>query len=51
MPMPFGRDISIPSVSEAQEVLEYVLATYLESSMTNYTLGGFWGMAKGGKLI
>ncbi len=51
IPMPFTSGISIPKVSGAQKVLGEVLATYLESAMTNYTLGGFWGMAKGGKLI
>jgi len=51
VPMPFSSDISIPNVSKAQKVLGDVIATYLESAMTNYTLGGYWGMAKGGKLI
>ena len=51
IPMPFARDISIPNVGAAQAVLEDVLATYLLSAMTNYTLGGFWGMAKDGKLM
>ncbi len=51
IPMPFHGDKSIPNVGKAQKVLGSVLATYLESAMTNYTLGGYWGMAKGGKLI
>lgn len=51
IPMPFRGDKSIPNVGKAQKVLSSVLATYLESAMTNYTLGGYWGMAKGGKLI
>lgn len=49
--MHFASDISIPNVSKAQKALGSVLTTYLESAMTNYTLGGYWGMAAGGKLV
>ena len=41
----------IATQAQAPRVLGQVLASYLESSMTNFTLGGYWGMANHGKLV
>jgi len=50
IPVP-GTVVSIPEVGQAQKAVSGVLVAYLLSFMTNFTLGGFDGMAKGGKLI
>lgn len=50
IPIP-GTEVSIPEVGEAEKNICSVLASYLTSFMTNFTLGGFDGMAKNGNLI
>lgn len=50
IPVP-GTVVSIPEVGQAQKAVSGVLVAYLLSFMTNFTLGGFDGMAKVGKLI
>lgn len=44
-------EINITVASQAPKALGQVLAAYLESFMTNFTLGGFGGCAKHGMLI
>lgn len=44
-------NVVIPNHAAAPKVLGSVLASYLESAMTNFTLGGYWGMANHGKLL
>ena len=50
IPVP-ESEIVITAASMAQQALGRVLAAYLESFMTNFTLGGFEGCAKHGMLV
>lgn len=51
IPIPGVTNDAIASVGDAQKVLGGVVASYLESFMVNFTLGGFVGMARDGKMI
>ena len=50
IPIP-ESEISVTEEVQAAKALEQVLAAYLESFMTNFTLGGFGGCARHGMLI
>lgn len=50
IPVPFA-ETTIPTLAQTPQALERVLAGYLESFMTNFTLGGFEGCARHGALL
>ncbi|KAL6721771.1 hypothetical protein ACLMJK_000876 [Lecanora helva] len=51
IPVPGVEETPLTDQESAPQAIGRVLAAYLESSMTNFTLGGYWGMAGEGKLI